>query len=218
MKTRPAFLFRRLRPLVAAAFASALVLAAPVRATEVEFQTSMGDFVLKVDEQAAPKTAANFLQYARDGFYNGLIFHRIIPGFVVQGGGFDAQMARRETRPPIENESRNGLKNARHTISMARTNHPHSATSQFFINLKDNEGLDPSDANGNWGYAVFGKVIRGGEVVDLMTNVKTVCLDQANKVVACVEENRPIIRFADVPQEPIVMRSVKILETKEDSQ
>ena len=201
MKTRPAFLFRRLRPLAAAALASALVLAAPVRATEVEFQTSMGDFVLKVDEQAAPKTAANFLQYARDGFYNGLIFHRIIPGFVVQGGGFDPEMNRRETRPPIANESGNGLKNARHTFSMARTSDPHSATSQFFINLVNNEGLDPSPTP-TWGYAVFGKVVRGGKVVDMMSAVRT-------------GQRGP---FRDVPQEPIVMRSVKILETKEDSQ
>jgi peptidyl-prolyl cis-trans isomerase B (cyclophilin B) len=134
----------------------------------------MGDITIEVDHQKAPNTAANFVQYAEDGFYNGTIFHRIIPDFVVQGGGLEPNMEQKPNRAPIENEADNGLKNLKYSLSMARTMDPHSATSQFFINLKDNDFLDHSGKNmQGWGYAVFGRVIEGMDVVDAMAKVKT---------------------------------------------
>jgi peptidyl-prolyl cis-trans isomerase B (cyclophilin B) len=122
----------------------------------------------------APNTVANFVQYVNDGFFDGLIFHRVIPGFMIQGGGHEPGMKRRQTRAPIENEADNGLKNVRGSLSMARTNDPHSATSQFFINLKDNDFLDyrSSDASG-WGYAVFARVVSGMDVVDQIAKTPT---------------------------------------------
>ena len=194
---------KRANSFPAALLAAVLVLpAASVGAevTEVEFQTTRGNFVLQVDAGRAPETAANFLQYVRDEFYNGLIFHRIIPGFVIQGGGFSPQMVQKETRPPVVNESDNQWRNDRHTISMARTSDPHSATSQFFINLADNIPLDHKGVEGGWGYAVFGQVVSGGEVVDKIAAVET----------------GPHGRFRDVPVQPVVMTLVHILPKDED--
>lgn len=142
--------------------------------TQVIFHTTLGDITIEVDYKNAPKSAENFVQYAEDGFYNGTIFHRIIPNFVVQGGGLEPGMENKTTRSPIENEADNGLKNVKGSLSMARTMDPNSATSQFFINLKDNDFLDHTskDTQG-WGYAVFAKVIAGMDVVETMAQVKT---------------------------------------------
>lgn len=142
--------------------------------SKVIFHTSMGDLVIEVDHENAPKTAENFVQYAEDGFYNGTIFHRIIPNFVVQGGGMEPGMQQKDTRDPIENEANNGLKNLKGSLSMARTMDPHSASSQFFINLKDNDFLDFTGENVHgWGYAVFAKIVEGMEVVEAMAKVET---------------------------------------------
>ena len=140
-------------------------------AAEVEMQTNKGNLIIFVDKEKAPVTARNFLDYVQEGFYDGLIFHRVIPNFVIQGGGFAPGMAQRKTKAPIINEASNELKNLQYTLSMARTQDPNSATSQFFINLRDNTNLDPSAANP--GYAVFGKVIEGMDVVDSIAGVKT---------------------------------------------
>ncbi|HET7314537.1 peptidylprolyl isomerase [Salinisphaera sp.] len=137
----------------------------------VIFKTNLGDIHIDVDEHNAPITAENFLAYVRDGFYDGVIFHRVIPGFVIQGGGFDEGFNQKSTRAPIENESTNGLDNERGTLSMARTQDPHSATSQFFINLEDNEALNNMGARP--GYAVFGRVVEGMAVVDEIAQVST---------------------------------------------
>lgn len=142
--------------------------------TKVRFETSMGDIVIELDDEKAPNTAKNFADYVRSGFYDGTIFHRVIPGFVVQGGGMTAGMKEKRGSAPIRNEATNGLKNLRGTLSMARTNDPHSATSQFFINLVDNAGLDHKAPTGaGWGYAVFGSVIEGMETVDAVAKVPT---------------------------------------------
>ncbi len=135
--------------------------------TQVTLQTSMGTFVLELDEAAAPATVENFLGYVRRGDYEGTIFHRVIPGFMIQGGGFDSEFERGPTAAPITNEADNGLQNTRGTIAMARTGDPHSATNQFFINLADNDFLDHRGKNpSGWGYCVFGQVTEGMEVVD----------------------------------------------------
>ncbi len=141
---------------------------------KVKLTTSMGDIVLELDAEKAPITVENFLNYVNNGHYDGLIFHRIIPAFMVQGGGLEPGMKERPNLSPIENEADNGLKNDKGTIAMARTNDPHSATSQFFINLKDNDFLNHTakDLRG-WGYTVFGKVAEGIEVVDAMGAVQT---------------------------------------------
>jgi cyclophilin family peptidyl-prolyl cis-trans isomerase len=131
-----------------------------VKSKKVKLETSMGDIVIELDEKAAPVTVKNFLTYAGESFYDGTIFHRVIPKFMIQGGGFTPDMAQKQTHPPIINEANNGLKNNRGTIAMARTNNPDSATSQFFINHKDNPNLNYVDAR-NPGYAVFGKVVEG---------------------------------------------------------
>lgn len=131
---------------------------------QVRIETTAGTFTVELDEGRAPLTVANFLQYVRDGFYEGTIFHRVMDGFVIQGGGYTPDLEAKATRPPIPNESGNGLQNRRLTIAMARTNDPHSADSQFYINLQDNTTLDPIPTR--WGYAVFGQVIEGFDVVD----------------------------------------------------
>jgi peptidyl-prolyl cis-trans isomerase B (cyclophilin B) len=140
----------------------------------IKMETSMGDIVIELDFDKAPKSAANFQQYVEDGFYDGLIFHRVINGFMVQGGGMDENMKEKETRAPIENEADNGLKNQCYTLAMARTMDPHSASSQFFINVKDNGFLNHTGKNPQgWGYAVFGKVVEGTDVVDKIKGVTT---------------------------------------------
>jgi len=140
----------------------------------VKLETSQGDITLELDSKAASKTVENFLQYVKDGFYNGTVFHRVIAGFMIQGGGMTTDMAQKPTREQIPNEADNGLKNDRGTVAMARTSDPHSATGQFFINTVDNQSLDftSRDIRG-WGYCVFGKVVEGMDVVDAIEKGKT---------------------------------------------
>ncbi|MGN1280388.1 MAG: peptidylprolyl isomerase [Succinivibrio sp.] len=140
----------------------------------ITLKTNLGDIVIELDFQKAPVTAKNFEEYVKSGFYKGTIFHRVIKGFMIQGGGLLADMSQKETNDPIENEADNGLKNDRGTIAMARTQDPHSATAQFFINTKDNSFLNfrSKDLQG-WGYCVFGKVVSGMDVVDKIENSKT---------------------------------------------
>ncbi len=137
----------------------------------VRFETSLGDFTVEVDEESAPISAKNFLRYVDEGFFDGTIFHRVIPGFMIQGGGFTAEMEHKAGHEPIRNEAANGLKNLRGTLAMARTNDPHSASSQFFVNLVDNDFLN--QRSGNAGYAVFGRVVGGIDVIDRIAKVKT---------------------------------------------
>ncbi|MEJ2140769.1 MAG: peptidylprolyl isomerase [Gammaproteobacteria bacterium] len=148
-----------------------LAVAEPVK---VKMETSQGDIVLELYPEKAPKTVANFLKYVEDGFYNGTIFHRVIDGFMIQGGGFDQKYMRKETRPPVINEATNGLKNDLGTIAMARTMDPHSATAQFFINVKNNDFLNhTSKTPRGWGYTVFGKVVKGMDSVDKIRKTPT---------------------------------------------
>ncbi len=158
----------------------------------IRFETTLGDFTVELLEKEAPLSAANFLAYVEDKFFDGTIFHRIVPGFVIQGGGFTEDMTQKRTQPPVKNEAENGLKNSRGTLSMARTNDINSATSQFFVNLKDNDFLDHSRAN--FGYAVFARIAEGMDVVDK---------------IAAVETGRRR-GFDDVPVEPVVMKSVRV--------
>jgi peptidyl-prolyl cis-trans isomerase B (cyclophilin B) len=140
----------------------------------VIIRTTFGDIKLELDAEKAPITVANFLEYARAGFYDGTIFHRVINNFMIQGGGFDTNMAQKPVRKPIQNEADNGLKNDFGTIAMARTTDPHSATAQFFINVKDNDFLNHSGKNmQGWGYAVFGRMVDGEDVLEKIRNVKT---------------------------------------------
>lgn len=165
----------------------------------VKLETSMGNIVIELNEQAAPVTVKNFLGYVEAGFYDGTIFHRVIPGFMIQGGGFTEQMAEKETRDPIINEARNGPSNIRGTIAMARKPEPNSATSQFFINHSDNEFLNYIDDN-KAGYAAFGKVTEGMDVVDAIASVKTTTV-----------KITPRIEMDDVPVEPVIIISVKVV-------
>lgn len=162
---------------------------------KILMETSKGTIELELDAAKAPITVANFEKYARKGYYNGLIFHRVIPNFMVQGGGFTPDMQQKPAEGTIENEAKNGLKNVRGSIAMARTSAPHSASSQFFINLKDNGFLDYPGQDG-WGYCVFGKVTKGIEVIDAMAVVKTA-------------QKGP---HGDVPTEPIIIHSAKVSE------
>lgn len=162
----------------------------------VELDTTMGEIVIELNEREAPKTVENFLNYVKSGHYDGTIFHRVIDGFMIQGGGMDASMNEKGTNKPIENEADNGLKNDAGTIAMARTQDPHSATSQFFINVKDNDFLNHSGKNmQGWGYTVFGKVVKGMDVIDQIKGV-------------------PTGRFgmhADVPKTPVVITRATII-------
>ena len=140
----------------------------------ITLHTNYGDITIELDFEKAPKTAANFKQYVEEGFYNGTIFHRVIDGFMIQGGGFTEDFEQKKTRDPIENEADNGLPNLTGTLAMARTNDPHSATAQFFINVKDNAFLNHTGKNSSgWGYCVFGKVAAGMDVVNKIKGVKT---------------------------------------------
>ena len=155
----------------------------------IRFTTNLGSFDLELDAKAAPKTVANFERYVKEGFYNGTLFHRVIDGFMIQGGGFEAGA-------PIENEAMNGLKNDKYTIAMARTSDPHSATSQFFINVSDNDFLNHTVPSGQgWGYAVFGRVVKGFDVIDRIAKVKT-------------GSSRG---FQDVPKEDVVIEKAEII-------
>ncbi|HUG21210.1 peptidylprolyl isomerase [Piscinibacter sp.] len=141
---------------------------------QVELQTSKGNIRIELDETKAPESVKNFLAYVNKGHYNGTVFHRVIKGFMVQGGGFEPGMKQKPTDAPIKNEANNGLKNDHYTLAMARTSDPHSATAQFFINATDNAFLNfKSESAGGWGYAVFGKVVSGQDVVDAIEGVKT---------------------------------------------
>jgi peptidyl-prolyl cis-trans isomerase B (cyclophilin B) len=139
----------------------------------VEMQTSAGTLKIELDDVKAPASVANFLAYASKGHYDGTVFHRVIKGFMIQGGGFEPGMKQKGTDKPIQNEAKNGLKNEKYTLAMARTNDPHSATAQFFINTTNNGFLDNDRAQDGWGYAVFGKVVEGTEIVDAIEKVKT---------------------------------------------
>lgn len=162
---------------------------------QAEIKTSHGTLKLSLDRDKAPQTVDNFVQYAQDGFYNGTIFHRVIKDFMIQGGGFTPDMVKKETRPPVKNEAKNGLKNKRGTIAMARTSDPHSATAQFFINHKDNDFLDYPSRDG-WGYAVFGKVTEGMSVLD-----------------AIASQDTGIVKgMRDVPKQAVLIESVRIIE------
>jgi cyclophilin family peptidyl-prolyl cis-trans isomerase len=196
---------RKRRGSVKAIHAAALILflavASGARAQNphVEFKTSMGSFTLELYPDKAPKTVGNFLQYAKSGFYQGTIFHRVIDGFMIQGGGFDPDMRQKATRPPIENEAgvalKAGLKNEIGTIAMARTPDPNSATAQFFINVKDNGFLnyrEPSPQG--FGYAVFGRVVQGMEIVLRIAKAPT----------------RTVGAFQNVPQKPVIIESVTV--------
>ena len=154
---------------ILAAFSTQLSLAAN---PTLEVQTSAGKMTIELYADKAPKSVANFLQYVKDGFYTDTVFHRVIPNFMIQGGGFDAKMTQKPTRAPVENEARNGLKNDRGTLAMARTSNPHSATAQFFINHNNNAFLNFPGQDG-WGYTVFGKVTQGLEVLDKIAAVPT---------------------------------------------
>ncbi len=141
---------------------------------KIKLETSKGTMVIELDAEKAPNSAANFVVYVKEGFYDGIIFHRVIPNFMVQGGGMNSDMSEKTNKTPIKNEANNGLKNDRGTLAMARTNDPHSATSQFFINLKDNDFLNhTSESPAGWGYAVFGKVVEGLDTVDEIAKVQT---------------------------------------------
>lgn len=143
-------------------------------APKVMIETSLGEIVLSLNAEKAPKTVANFLQYVKEGFYDGTVFHRVIKGFMIQGGGLTADMVKKKNKQPIANEATNGLPNKRGTIAMARTGDPHSATSQFFINTVDNDALNHRGKNQRgWGYCVFGKVVGGMDVVDKIAGVST---------------------------------------------
>ncbi|MCS6997758.1 MAG: peptidylprolyl isomerase, partial [Casimicrobiaceae bacterium] len=153
---------------------AALAAPALAEAPRVELRTSLGAITIELYPDKAPRTVENFLRYVKEGFYDGTIFHRVIPKFMIQGGGFTPDFVQKPTRPPIRNEADNGLKNATGTIAMARTSDPHSATAQFFINVADNRELDfryPTQEG--WGYCVFGRVVKGMEVVERIARVKT---------------------------------------------
>jgi peptidyl-prolyl cis-trans isomerase A (cyclophilin A) len=181
---------------VVSSFTSQAVLAGP----KVEFKTTMGNFVVELDDVKAPKTTANFLNYVKSGFYNGIIFHRVIDGFMIQGGGFTADLNQKPTDAPVVSEAQNGLKNNVYTIAMARTSDPDSATSQFFINVKDNAALDYPNAMGN-GYTVFGKVISGTQTIDAIRKIPTM-----------VAPAPRMGRMADVPSKTVTIESATILK------
>ncbi len=188
---------RLLTRVAAAAGALLLSTAAWAADPQVSLKTSMGEIVLELDQEKAPVTVANFLQYVKSGFYKGTVFHRVIDGFMIQGGGMDAQLKGRKTRPAIKNESTNGLSNAAYTVAMAREDNPDSATSQFFINVADNFGLDAMNRV-DAGYTVFGKVVKGKEVVD---KIKGVLVDDVKGM-------------QNVPVTPVVIQSATIVKAK----
>jgi cyclophilin family peptidyl-prolyl cis-trans isomerase len=193
-------LFRNLARDLVVGFAM-LALAAPTLAADprVELKTSMGTIVLELYPEKAPKTVANFLQYVKDGHYQGTQFHRVIDGFMIQGGGFDTNFKEKPTRGTIENEAANGLKNDYGTIAMARRPDPHSASAQFFINVKNNDFLNYRDSTPRgWGYAVFGKVVSGMDVVEKIAKVPSGSVGP----------------LQNVPREPVVIESASIITPK----
>ena len=183
----------------AAALAAAITLPATAPAkggkTVIIIETSMGTMKAELDAEKAPETVKNFLSYVDKKFYDGTIFHRVIKNFMIQGGGFEPGLKQKKTDAPIKNEAKNGLKNARGTLSMARTGDPHSATAQFFINHKDNASLDFPKPDG-WGYAVFGKLVEGEDVLDKIANVRTT----------------KVSYYSDVPTPDVVIKSIRRAE------
>ncbi|UZD56262.1 peptidylprolyl isomerase [Caldimonas aquatica] len=175
----------------AVAFAATISVAS---AQTVRLNTTAGDIVVQLDAAKAPKTVENFLAYVKAGHYDGTIFHRVIDGFMIQGGGFTPDMKQKPTQPPIPLESRNGLSNQRGTLAMARTMDPNSATAQFFINVSDNAFLDAANARDGHGYAVFGKVVQGMEVVDKIKSVRTTTRGM----------------YENVPVQPVVIKKVTL--------
>jgi peptidyl-prolyl cis-trans isomerase A (cyclophilin A) len=186
-------LLQRLLPLLPVALL-AMAAHAPAWAQKVRLDTSMGEIVIELDAAKAPKSVANFVEYVNAGHYDGTIFHRVIPDFMIQGGGFTPEMQQKPTRAPIPLEARNGLSNVRGSVAMARTNVPDSATAQFFINIKDNAFLDAANARDGNGYAVFGKVVSGMDVVDKIWAVPT-----GNKG-----------PFQNVPVTPVMIRKASL--------
>ncbi|MCL2830352.1 MAG: peptidylprolyl isomerase [Betaproteobacteria bacterium] len=183
---------------LALAFATGTAYAGPT----VEIDTSLGKIVAELDSEKAPITVKNFISYVESGFYNGTIFHRVIPGFMIQGGGFTPNMAQKETHAPIANEAKNGLSNKRGTLAMARTDNPDSATAQFFINLVDNAPLDYNSPHARGaGYAVFGKVVSGMDVVDKIAQVQT-----GNKGM-----------HQNVPLTPVTIRAISVASAKTEA-
>ncbi|WP_225778034.1 peptidylprolyl isomerase [Pseudomonas sp. KnCO4] len=165
--------------------------------SKVKLSTNHGDIVLQLDAEKAPLTTENFVQYVKDGHYNGTVFHRVIKGFMIQGGGFEPGMSQKKTRASIQNEADNGLKNKKYSIAMARTMEPHSASAQFFINASDNDFLNHSGKNvQGWGYAVFGEVIEGREIVDAIEKVAT-----GSKA-----------GHQDVPKDDVIIEKAEIIE------
>jgi cyclophilin family peptidyl-prolyl cis-trans isomerase len=182
-----------LLPIAALLFCANALAAGP----QVELKTNMGAITLELYPDKAPKTVENFLQYVKDGHFNGTIFHRVIENFMIQGGGFDKSMKQKPTRAPIENEAKNGLKNDLGTVAMARTSAPHSASAQFFINTKNNDFLNYPGQDG-WGYAVFGKVVSG---MDVVTKIGKVATGNAGGM-------------GDVPREAVVIESATLVADK----
>ena len=186
-----------MRRLFAFVFTLFFALAAQAANPQLEVRTSQGSLTIELYADKAPKTVENFLQYAKDGFFAGTIFHRVIPGFMIQGGGMTPSLKEKPTRAPIQNEAKNGLRNDTGTIAMARTGDPHSASAQFFINLVNNDGLNYPSPDG-WGYAVFGKVVQGFEVVEKIAKVPT---GNAGP-------------HRNVPTTPVVIESITLLPAK----
>ncbi|EJL92222.1 peptidyl-prolyl cis-trans isomerase (rotamase) - cyclophilin family [Herbaspirillum sp. CF444] len=184
-----------LQCIAALSLSGAALMAHAADAPRVQLKTSMGDIVLELDADKAPVTVANFIKYVKSGQYNGTIFHRVINGFMIQGGGFDQNMREKPTQAPIKNEAKNGLKNEAYTIAMARTADPQSAAAQFFINVANNRPLDYPSRDG-WGYAVFGKVVQGSDVVDKIKQVRTGSSGM----------------FDDVPVTPVIIQSATVLK------
>lgn len=190
--------FTRRAAVVALAMAAFVPAVFAAQATQVKVDTNMGAFVIELNAKAAPKTVENFLAYVKSGFYKNTLFHRVIPNFMIQGGGFVMGMEEKDTRAPIALESRNGLSNVRGTIAMARTNDPNSATSQFFINVRDNRFLDANQAQDGNGYAVFGKVVSGMSTVDAIARVKT----------------HSVGYYDDVPIRDVVIKNMSVIKGK----
>lgn len=190
--------FTRRAAVVALAMAAFVPAAFAAQATQVKVDTNMGAFVIELNAKAAPKTVENFLAYVKSGFYKNTLFHRVIPNFMIQGGGFVMGMEEKDTRAPIALESRSGLSNVRGTIAMARTNDPNSATSQFFINVRDNRFLDANQAQDGNGYAVFGKVVSGMSTVDAIARVKT----------------HSVGYYDDVPIRDVVIKNMSVIKGK----
>jgi peptidyl-prolyl cis-trans isomerase A (cyclophilin A) len=198
-QTQPS-LFAKLMTMFAGVALSSAVLAAapaaPAATPQVEIKTTMGDIVVELDHDKAPKSVDNFLAYVKAGFYKGTIFHRVIDGFMIQGGGFDEKLKQKKTNKPVPIESQNGLTNSKYSLAMARSGDPNSATSQFFINVEDNDALNYPGRDG-FGYTVFGKVVKGQEVVD---KIKGVLVDDKGS-------------FQNIPVIPVVVKSATILKT-----